>query len=208
MEKLILDTVRGIEFDKSNPPLNNLHALGYLPKGIFTLANQIRKYEVGMEDGTDFPISGVTLAYGPSISNIEMVACCFSWYSISLHNYLKLVGLVELVMQQRWSREDVANPENGKKIKLHCTNYVKDVIPEIHRWRNKIAAHFAITAPFPEDNQALLEFSAMNNIAYMSPYFYAGALQWGTKGGKTDLPKWSVTESIQTLTPRLWPQAM
>lgn len=207
MEKLILDTERGIEFDTSNPPLNNLHALGYLPKGILAIAKEIRNYEVRMEDGTDFPVRGANLVFGPSLAKFEQIACYFSWFTVSLHNYLKLVGLIELVTQQNWSRRDVANPDNAKKIQRHCTNYVKEVIPEIHLWRNKVAAHFAITAPFPEDNQALLEFSAMNNIVYMSPYFYAGALQWGTTGGQTDFPKWSMTETMQALIPRLWPQA-
>lgn len=207
MAKVILDTVRQIEFDSSNPPLSNLHALSYLPKGIISIANEIHRFEEHMEDGSFLP-PGADLIIAPTMVRFEIIACWFSWYCVSLHNYLRLVALVELVNREHWSITDVSDPENSKKIKNHCTKYVEEVIPEIHRWRNKIAAHFAITAPFNGDNQALLEFSAMNNITYSKPHFYAGAIQYNSEGTASDLPKWSVTETFLTLAPRLWPHLL
>jgi hypothetical protein len=204
MAKVILDTVRKIEFDSSNPPLSNLHALSYLPRGIISIAHEVHRFEKHVEDGSYLP-PGADLIIAPTIDRFEIIACWFSWYCVSIHNYLRLVALVELVSKKNWSIVDVGNPKNSKTIKTHCTNYVEEVIPEINRWRNKIAAHFAITAPFNSDNQALLEFSAMNNITYSKPHFYAGALQYCSEGTESDLPKWSVTETFSTLAPRLWP---
>lgn len=207
MSKIILDTARNIHFDAKNPRIANLHALGYLPVGIHSLATQVRDFELNLANCIEFPFRPKMLM-GPAGENFDMLACCFSWFSVSLTNYLKLVALVELAELKQWGRHDINDPKNHKNIKAHCTDYTKELCPEIFSWRNKIAAHFAITDPFRDDNLGTLEFSAMNTITYLDPYYYAGASQWRTFGGQSDMPQWSLTESFELLAPRLWPGAL
>jgi len=40
-----------------------------------------------------------------------------------------------------------------------CLDYVKDVVPEVYLWRNKIGAYFSITDPKEKDPVVSLEYS-------------------------------------------------
>ncbi len=107
--------------------------------------------------------------------------------------------------QKGWTSLDVRQPQNHKPIKTHCTKYVKELVPEIYDWRNKVSAHFAITDPDRKDNLATLEYSIMNAISYSRPYFEAGGFIWTTGGEKSQLPKWALTQTYERLANRLWP---
>lgn len=121
-------------------------------------------------------------------------------------SYLRLVGLVELAEKRGWGRVDLEDRKNQKDISKHCKDYSEMVCPEIYHWRNKVGAHMAITDPYKDDNLGALEFSAMSNITYRSPYYWAADMQWSTKGGSSNFPRWSLTETFERLTPRLWPE--
>lgn len=102
--------------------------------------------------------------------------------------------------QQGWQdKAEVAYPENRKLIKVHCRDYVSEVAPEVLRWRNKAAAHFAITDPFDEDSVATLLHSAMAMVAYSRPYFTTEV-----RFGPSELPGWGLTEVFESLRERLW----
>ena len=79
-------------------------------------------------------------------------ACYFNWFSTSIVNYVKLVGLIDIMTRERWVASDIKYTNNGNAVRNHCKKYVEEVIPEIQSWRNKIAAHPAITTPNKEDN--------------------------------------------------------
>lgn len=208
MAIITLDSVSGIKMDTDSPGIANLHALSYLPIGIFNLANEVRRFEINMAMGIDFPIAKPDMLAGPVGPNFDIVACCFGWYSISITNYLRLVALVKLVEINQWKRADISDAKNFKTIKKFCSDYVRDVCPDIYIWRNKVAAHFAITDPFHDDNLGALEYSSMNQVVYMNPYYYVGASQWVTAAGESNFPKWALTETFEKLAPRLWPEAV
>jgi len=52
------------------------------------------------------------------------------------------------MIQRRWVSSNIKHPENRRAVKEHRGKYMEEVITEIYHWRNKIAAHFAITDPY------------------------------------------------------------
>lgn len=131
--------------------------------------------------------------------------CAFNWFSVTLVNYLRLVALVDLMAKNSWRSVALADPGNRSLIKKHCTDYVRGVVPEIYKWRNKVSAHFAATDPFSDDTLGTLEQSIMNPISYKYPYYFVGLLQWNTGGSASELPTWALTETYQGLAQRFWP---
>lgn len=191
-----IDFVDGIEYDNNNPPLENTQAAFYLSKGIKSLAMTVRKEEL--------EIYGSTQMYFGPINPV--VNCCFDWFVISLTNYIRIVGLVEILVKKGWKTEDIVKSEqNRKEIKKHCSKYVENVVPELVKWRNKISAHPAATDPRKEDNVATIEYSLMSLVTYFKPYFCVGHLNYGKKGSTSDLPYWALTELYEKLIPRYWP---
>ncbi len=202
MNKIRLDHIDDIFLDILNPPISNLHALNFMPQGLFSLAATVK-----MEEGKRIKRDG-------SVKKFEMfghipwiIPCTFHWFSTSLVNYIRLIGLVDLLNKKNWKSEDISNQDNKQTIKGYCTDYVKKIIPDIYTWRNKVSAHFAATDPFSNDNLGTLEASVMNSIVYHTPYFKAGALTWHTKGETSQLPSWSITETYEHLTDRYWPDS-
>ncbi|MBA7467481.1 hypothetical protein ES707_02701 [subsurface metagenome] len=200
MNILVLDHIKNIQLDTSKPPVNNYQAPMYLREGLHFLAYTVRVNEI--EFSRRLPTT--TTTYWGSAINPRIV-CCFNWFSTSVVNYLRFVGLVNIMTQKGWTSLDVRQPQNHKLTKNHCTQYVKEVVPEIYVWRNKVSAHFAITDPDRKDNLATLEYSIMNAISYSRPYFEAGGFMWTTRGDKSELPKWALTQTYEELANRLWP---
>ncbi|MHA2217495.1 MAG: hypothetical protein ACXACY_16280 [Candidatus Hodarchaeales archaeon] len=203
MNKITLDHIDNIFLDISTPPISNLHALNFMPQGLFSLAATVK-----VEEGKRVKRNGQDVKTFEMFGHIPpIIPCTFHWFSTSLVNYIRLIGLVDLLNNESWKSEDISNPENKQSIKSHCTNYVKKIIPDIYTWRNKVSAHFAATDPFSNDNLGTLEASVMNSIVYHTPYFKAGVAQWNTKGETSQLPKWSITETYENLSDRYWPES-
>lgn len=202
MNKITLDHIDNIILDISNPPISNLHALNFMPQGLFSLAVTV-KVEEGKRIKRDGPAKTFEM-----FGHIPLIIpCTFHWFSTSLVNYIRLIGIVDLLNKEKWKSEDISNPDNKQTIKGHCTDYVKKIIPDIYIWRNKVSAHFAVTDPFSNDNLGTLEASVMNSIVYHTPYFKAGAAKWNTKGETSQLLSWSITETYENLTDRYWPDS-
>ena len=197
-----LDYFLNIELNTHNPPLNNLHALYIDKAGLFTLANIVRSLEIEYIQKDPYAKYVVlhTLADFPPI-----IACAFNWFSVTLINYLRLVALVDLMQRKSWKSEDLKISENRSIIKNHCRNYVKEIVPQIYMWRNKIAAHAAATDPFGDDNLGVLEYSVMNLLSYTYPYFLVGDLQFVANTEVSSFEKWSLTQTFEDLAPRFWP---
>lgn len=77
--------------------------------------------------------------------------------------------------------------------------------PEVHKWRDKVAAHFAATSPFQDDNLGTLEQSIMYPVTYSYPHYYVGMVRWSTQGETSDLPMWALTKTYEDLATRFWP---
>lgn len=191
---MILDNQQNIEIDKDTPTLTNFQSLYYLKLGLFNIANFIRRKELDKD-------SSQVLHFGSSDLDLNN---WFEWFASSAVNYFRLVMLVDLMTKNKWNTGDLS--ANRKMISSQCTKYVEQVIPEIFEWRNKVAAHYAITDPYKDDNVATLEASIMGKVSYHRPYYYAGALKWNTKGHSSDLSEWALTKEFDRLTPRFWPE--
>ena len=202
MNKVLLDHIEGIFLDVSDPPIPNLHALNYLPSGLFSLAATVK-----IEEGKRVQRDG-TAKVMELFGHIPFaIPCTFHWFSTSLTNYVRLVGLINLMNVNQWKTKDLAEESNRSRIRQSCSEYVKLVIPEIQTWRNKVSAHFSPTDPFRNDNLATLEESVMNSIAYHTPRFMAGYAKWHTQGDDSQLPQWSLTETYERLSSRYWPKS-
>ncbi len=99
----------------------------------------------------------------------SVVSCAFNWFTTTLVNYLPLVALVDLMATRKWKSVVLVDPRNHRDVKTHCTDFVRNAVPEVYRWRNKVAAHFAATDPFRDDNLGTIEQSIMNPVSYRYP---------------------------------------
>lgn len=200
---IILDHTQGIILDPSNPPFNNYQAFEHHYSGLKILADSVRNYEIKMIEND--PNAAYLVTYVSS--NVHpIIPCSFNWFSITIVNYLRLVALVDLMSQNNWKSDALADPKNRQTIKKHCKDYVSNTIPEIHTWRNKVAAHFAATDPFKDDTLGTLEQSIMNSVSYKYPYYHVGIFQWNAQGTTANLPTWSLTQTYERLRTRFWPE--
>ena len=203
-KKVVLDYIKGIELDRENPPLNNLHALNYLPSGIFTLVDQVGAKENEILRRPKHKVPSFSLIFNRGHGE-NITVCCFHWFAISIINYVRLIGLIDIMNKNNWKVSDIA--KNREKISKYCTEYVREVIPAILLWRNKVAGHFAITNPRKEDNLATLEMSIMHPLTYLYPHYEVSAGKLSTEGETGEIPQWSLIKEFEKLIPRYWPNA-
>ncbi|MFC5519400.1 hypothetical protein [Polaromonas jejuensis] len=203
ISQIVLDHERGIKLDPADPPFNNYQAFKSNYVGLKILADSVRELE-RQYVASDPHAAHVVLHMSSQVP--DLVPCAFNWFSVTLVNYLRLVALVELMTTNGWKSASLSDPANRPAIKAHCIAFVKATIPEVHLWRNKVAAHFAATDPFHDDNLGTLEQSIMNPVTYKYPYYYVGLMQWHTAGETSQLPNWALTKTYEDLSSRFWPE--
>jgi hypothetical protein len=201
LARVILDQRDGIEFDPVSFPVANLHALWFLPQGLHLIAQSVRDRELAVAEEA----KGHLTFWKPGGDLAGILANWFGWFSISLVSYLRLVRLVSLVQEHNWTTRELQQRENKEVIKSTCSAYLKDVIPAVHQWRNKVAAHPAFTDPFKDDSVGTLELSVMASVTFAAPHFMVGALQWSSDGEPSSFKEWGVTPVFESLAPRFWP---
>jgi len=200
---IILDHLRSISIDTKNPPLENYQALKSNHFGLKMLADGVRQLEC--EYAQKDPYAEHVVMHVTSRVP-DYLPCAFNWFAVTLVNYLRFIALVEVMSINGWKSAALANPANRETIRKHCTQFVLDAAPEVLRWRNKVAAHFAATDPFRDDNLGTLEQSIMNPITYKYPHYYVGLLLWRTAGQTSELPTWALTKIYEDLRSRFWPE--
>ena len=134
---------------------------------------------------------------GPTLDKqpIGLLSCAFQWYAVSACNYAQLVGWLA-----------TRDPKASK-------DYVARVVPRLVKYRNKVAAHFAMTDPF-RDNEADLAASVMRQIVYSRGRLCAAALapvikkEDGQEISVTADLSWSLTLAHERLMRRYWPNQM
>ncbi|HBC89437.1 MAG TPA: hypothetical protein DCZ94_21070 [Lentisphaeria bacterium] len=200
MNKIKIDYIDGIEVDLKKLPINNLHALNYIPHGLFRLA-VIIKFQEGkmMPTNPQVKITAFFMQMDP------IIPCIFHWFGTSMVNYTRLVGLIKVLSMNSWTTADIV--KNKEHIKKECNTYVKSIIPDLREWRNKISAHFAPTDPYDSDNMGTLEQSVMDNIVFLNNRYRTNSLKLTSGGETSTLPDWSVTETYEKLTKRYWPNS-
>ena len=191
----IIDKAKGTTIDFNNPPLKYVEPLKHLPQGLFKLAKEVREIELSFLRGSK------------NINETDwgLLACRFHWFGNSIVNYLRFVALIEIMSLNKWTSKDINSFDGPRKIiNFYCTFFVKEASPEIYKWRNKIGAHFAATAPRKDDNLGTLEYSGMSPVMYSKPYFYVGGFDLVVDGESSDFPKWSLTKEYERLNKRFW----
>ena len=200
---------------------NELATLNYLSTGLRQLYMNVAAIERPLQE-IDEKNGLRTMAFGniPGLpkESIQLLPCFFHWYGTSLYNYARLVGFLSGLSTETFTRQDIEDPNNFDAITKVCNDYVSS-IPElaaIKVWRDKVAGHFAITAPrktrLTYDNPALLDFSVMYPVAFDNDRFRVGVFRLLRTDGAGDshigeLPSWSLTEVHEALQPRYWDMA-
>jgi len=216
---MILDKIDKIKVDSTNCPINNLQALDYLKNGIFFLAEQIKIAEKQLPgrkirkikeyEKEIFPDSEYVWEeeiVGLDFSNKwNYINCIFHWFSISVVNYVRVVGLIEYLQRNNLKLSNISTKKEKEKLRNSCSKYVKKVIPEIQKFRNKIAAHFSATDPYEDENYIDWELSLIPTISSYEGIFEANGLTISINGIKNnELPVWSITKEFEKLKQRYW----
>lgn len=178
--------------EQTNQYFNELHSLAYLSEGLNFLYGQIRKIEDDVVARLD-PHKLVSIfGNAPQLQGVPqgLVACAFHWYAVSVCNYVRLTG---------WLTHG-NDPDRA-------TEYVNQVIPAVHLWRNKVAAHFSITDPRSNDTPADLAKSVVFPISFDDDAFFAGSLTLSmSRAGRASKSRqdmrWSLTHCHNDLCAR------
>lgn len=198
-----LDHIRGIVLDPANAPFSNYQAFGFYYEGLKTLAHTVRELErryIASDPHAEHVVLHAFMQLPP------IVPCAVDWFSVTLVNYLRLVALVQLMNTKGWKSPALADPANRSEIRAHCTDYVKLAVPDVYAWRNKVAAHFAATDPFKDDNLGTLEHSVMSMVEFQYPYYSVGFGKWSAGTETSQLPHWALTKVYEDLRSRYWPE--
>lgn len=212
--KIIIDKKLNIEVNQANY-YNEINTLMNLKYGLIQLYNSVRPMELKLiEENND----GELLFFGnhPSIPREfhNLLPCLFHWFGTSVCNYTRLVGYIVCKEQGLITQQMESENINIRQIKDACNNYVKNVeeIKEVLKWRNKIAAHFAITDPRAEDNIATLEASIIYPIGFTATRYKTHNFNFSkiedTNIIASELPQWSLTETFEVLKDRFWPEVI
>ena len=167
---------------------NELGSLKTLAVGLTFLNSKIEKIEA--EVIGRLPDNDESVKYGnaPLLDGLpmELVACACHWYSVSACNYVRLVGWL------------VTGGDTAK-----AADYLKQILPEVYLWRNKVGAHFARSDP-RKDTLADLKMSVMFPISWQGDAFYAGAMtltvgSQGNLSSSSNDMRWSLTNTHRQL---------
>ena len=190
---MILDFIDKLELPDSEieKHFDARMALARLGEGLFWIHQEVAKIEMDLRNKASKENIQLALA-GGILENkpFGLLSCAFQWYAVSACNYAQLVGWLA-------TRDSVASK-----------NYVKKVMPRLRNYRNKVAAHFAITDPF-RDNEADLAASVMTNIIFTHGRLCAAALTpvINNDGDEIKVSRdisWSLTIAHERLARRFW----
>ncbi|MEI7606433.1 MAG: hypothetical protein WCJ64_03510 [Rhodospirillaceae bacterium] len=204
MSIFTLDIANNIVFDKNNRVLANPHALRFLSEGLYNLAWSVKVIE-GMALRVHPP--GTIIWPGSRLD--PTIMCKFHWFSTSLVNYMRLVGLIKLLYDTGKTEDDIPSITGIGQI---INNYVRGVIPDILEWRHKVSAHFSATHP-QSDNLATVVYSIMDQSSFGPDANGIGRLsvsemKLGSGGTSSTLSGWSITSEYERLIPNYWPGAV
>ena len=198
---MLLDYIDGLELPdiEADARSNELNSLAYLWQGLEWLAGQTALIETELCRRFECEKTvAFVMGNHPAFGGIPMglVACTFHWYAVSACNYVRLVG---------WLTH-----ENDE---VRASKYVERVIPRVLLWRNKVASHFAMTAPKPtgrtNDTPADLAASVMFPVAFYDRSLVASPLRLAfdhaTGGSQSRNMEWGITVSHAALAERFHP---
>lgn len=214
---VIIDHALGTSIDESSCE-NELSTLGTLREGLCQIAQDVKYREHAIHSKQrESRKSSSFWGFPPDQDERELqwVTCLFHWYGVSVCNFARLVGLLKNLSENTITRKTLEIREkkvcNG--VKDSCDQYTKNIpeLAEVLKWRHKVFAHFAITAPHKDDNIATLDVSVMSPVGFDGGRFAIGGplslKKINAKGERTtsNLPPWSLTQVHENLAKRYWP---
>lgn len=197
---ILLDRIVPIDLDQQQLKTrfhNEFQVLNSWHDGLHFLYSQMRCLEktAGARFSTTHLESDAEHSESPSSSE-DLVfrnrSCCFQWYAVTLCNFVELIGAIgwELDLSRKPPRD-----------------YVKEVIPAVLDYRNKVAAHLG-RARRKQANWAEQAASLLPPSSLMDGRYFAG--QWNMvirRGGtvtRSENQPWSLTVTHEELAQRYW----
>jgi hypothetical protein len=213
MPNVTLDAIAGVLIDDNNC-VNEQRTLQMLSTGLVGIAGNIKQRELAWQKqfGPNVRFQSHGLDIDGTKGYLDQIACFSHWFGVSLYNYARLVGFVPGLTVNDFSRADLSDPTKFKAVKESVDKYI-NAVPELSDvvvWRNKVGAHFAITAPHKSDNHSTLDMSIMYPVTFTNGQYRVGelTLTWKNSSGthNSAIPCWSLTEVFEKLIPRYWPE--
>jgi hypothetical protein len=200
----ILDHISGIRVPANvfTNPVNEYWALICLKQGLDFLYRQVSQIDSITKEKLNPEGKLKCLGYGniPGTEDIPkpLLTCAFHWYAISACQYVRTVGAIAYVN------------DNSRPLP---PAYVKEVIPEVLGFRDKVAAHFAWTSKHSADNDAERLASIIPQLSFVDDSWHVGALKVicsGKKGASTSktIKPWSISAIHLKLSERYWPELL
>jgi hypothetical protein len=210
---VILDYIGNVEVDE-NLYHQQLFALKCLSRGLADLYDSVENFEIAvqsyeLERRKRVSFMGEDLGKFGIDSSVEyLLPCYFHWFSNTLCNYARLVGVFKALSDNSVSYADITQRGGSAEAKKLCDSYVSSIsdLTEVLSWRNKVAAHFSISDPRKNDTSALLQGAGFNSVAYDNSRFRVEVFVGSLNGEESNLPSWSLTEKFEKLAPRFWPE--
>jgi hypothetical protein len=212
MSTVTLDVVVGLSVDEDEY-FNECRTLQMLSTGLTVIADTLKRREAAWEQQTagkvKFHIYGLDI--DGTKGNIDLIGCFFHWFGVSVCNFARLVGFIRGLTAADFTRADLGDPTRFEKVGRSVKSYVANVseLSEVLLWRNKVGAHFAVTAPDRSDNVSTLDMSVMFPVTFTDGRYRVGELKLtrtvASETHTSAIPNWSVTEVFERLIPRYWP---
>lgn len=210
---VIIDKILNVEIE-INKYRNELQTLDHLKHGLGFLYDNVKIVEndiVSKNPGVQLSFYLDFMNHAPPYFN-SILPSFFHWFGITICNYARLVGFIVSREQGLINQSDLYPRPDTLKIKTHCDNYIKELseIEQVLKWRNKVAAHFALTDPRKVDNIATMEASIIYPVGFENNRYRTGTMVFG-RGNESDfyeseIPQWSLTETFEIIAKRFWPE--
>jgi len=203
-QSTILDYIKNIMVpgDVFKNPSNEYWALICLKQGLDFIYQQVSKIDSIAQARLNPEGKLKYLAYGniPGTEDLPkaLLTCSFHWYAISACQYVRTVGAIAYLN------------DNSRPIP---PNYVKEVIPEVLGFRDKVAAHFAWTSKHESDNDAERLASIIPPLSFIEDSWHVGAMQVarskkGNISTSESITSWSISKIHFRLAQRYWPETL
>jgi len=210
-DEVVLDAIEPVKVDRQKY-FNEIGSLRTLFNGLSELCAPIKRREVAFEkaSGGKFKVMTFGGTSPKEKHSLDVTACMFHWFGLSLCNYVRLIGYIRGLNRGDFTRADLTDKKAVDKVRKSIEGYVSSIleVADLKVWRNKVFAHFAISDPYKDDNISTLDMSVIFPVTFEGRY-YVGSMaitRTNSSGSQTSaLPRWSMTEVFESLIPRLWP---
>ena len=194
-EIYLIDAIEGVRFSREEAPTANFHAINYGPIGLELIARNVWQGEQSLKN------TRLVFVMPQTTAEAGVLTSYFYWFAVTLVNHARLVGMLSYLHKNGLRDASLMDGAIRRKAVESTNAYVKSIIPEVLTWRNKIGAHYAFTDPRSDDTIHDLQQSVMMNVSFVRLRWRACGMRWAD----AVIPEWSITEEMERLAPRFWP---